>query len=125
MHPVTDVHLLWVARDALHASVPAPWVEGLDMRERLYYYNTVTEETLREHPLDEYYRQLYLHHAGRESLLDDAGAPAEGQSIRAMPSPNPNPNPNPNPSPNPKPNPNPNPGQGQRQQLRARRQELP
>ena len=85
MHPVTDVHLLWVARDALHASVPAPWVEGLDMRERLYYYNTVTEETLREHPLDEYYRQLYLHHAGRESLLDDAGTLAEGSTIRAMP----------------------------------------
>ena len=81
MHPVTDVHLLWVARDALHASVPAPWVEGLDMRERLYYYNTVTEETLREHPLDEYYRQLYLHHAGRESLLDDAGTLAEGSTI--------------------------------------------
>ena len=35
---------------------------------RLYYYNTVTEETLREHPLDEYYRQLYLHHAGRLGL---------------------------------------------------------
>ena len=42
MHPVDDVHLLWIARDALHASVPAPWVEGLDMRERLYYYNTVS-----------------------------------------------------------------------------------
>ena len=35
MDPVADVHLLWIARDALHASVPAPWVEGLDMRERL------------------------------------------------------------------------------------------
>ena len=34
MDPVADVHLLWIARDALHASVPAPWVEGLDMRER-------------------------------------------------------------------------------------------
>ena len=86
MHPVHDAHLLWIARDALHATVPAPWVEGLDMRGRLYYFNTTTEETLREHPLDEYYRQLYLHHMGKPSLLDDAGGLADGTSaIRALP----------------------------------------
>ena len=73
MHPARDAQLLWIARDTLHASVPSPWVEGLDMRDRLYYYNTTTEETLREHPLDEYYRQLYAHHTGQPSLLDDAG----------------------------------------------------
>ena len=62
MDPDADGRLLWIARDALHASVPEPWVEGLDLRNRLYYHNTVTRETLREHPLDEYYRQLYLSH---------------------------------------------------------------
>jgi len=64
MDPEVDAHLLWIARDALHAPVPKPWIEGLDMRGRLYYYNSVTEETFREHPMDEYYRLLYLEATG-------------------------------------------------------------
>ena len=84
MDPDADGRLLWIARDALHASVPEPWVEGLDLRNRLYYHNTVTRETLREHPLDEYYRQLYLSHKGEPSALDGA-APDSPVLLRALP----------------------------------------
>ena len=50
MDPIRDVALLWIASDALHASVPEPWIEGLDMRGRLYYYNTVTGNTTWDKP---------------------------------------------------------------------------
>ncbi|KAJ1619312.1 hypothetical protein T492DRAFT_890520, partial [Pavlovales sp. CCMP2436] len=35
----TDAGLLWIAKDALHALVPEPWLESVDMRGRLYYVN--------------------------------------------------------------------------------------
>lgn len=60
-----DKALLWIAREALYAPVPEPWVEGKDLRGHLYYQNEVTHQTLREHPLDEYYRQLYYQKKGK------------------------------------------------------------
>jgi len=60
-----DAGLLWIAEQALFAQVPEPWAEALDRRGHLYYYNEVTQQTLREHPLDEYHRQLYYRHRGQ------------------------------------------------------------
>ena len=45
------------------------------MRERLYYYNTVTLETQREHPLDAHHRQLYEHHAALMRAGGGSGSP--------------------------------------------------
>eukprot|EP00962_Isochrysis_galbana_P024071 scaffold7356_cov88-Isochrysis_galbana.AAC.3 len=79
MNAVAHKQLLWIARDALHAPVPEPWIEGLDMRGRLYYYNAATEETLRAHPMDEYYRLLYLEATGGADFSEGAGAWAPGR----------------------------------------------
>jgi hypothetical protein len=84
MNAAADKQLLWIARDALHAPVPAPWIEGLDMRGRLYYYNAATEETLRAHPMDEYYRLLYLEATGGADYAAGCGGWGRRDSNSSM-----------------------------------------
>ncbi|XP_022673341.1 centrosomal protein of 164 kDa-like isoform X2 [Varroa jacobsoni] len=53
--------LLWIARCALTAAVPPPWLPVEDTTAdpaRVYYYNTVTAESCWEHPLDAYYKMF-------------------------------------------------------------------
>ena len=60
MEPKEDADLLWIAEEALTAGEPEGWEEQMDPNGNLYYRNTVTGQSSRQHPLDEYYQNLYL-----------------------------------------------------------------
>ena len=76
MDPVEDGDLLWIAEQARNAPLPAPWSEHQDEGGNTYYYNSATDDSVWEHPLDEYYRNLYRKH--KQEILDrgagDAGS---------------------------------------------------
>lgn len=74
MDPVFDSHLLWVAEEALTAPLPSHWTEHIDDDDFPYYYNNETDVSTRQHPLDEYYKSLYLKMAGKEELKKFGGA---------------------------------------------------
>ena len=60
MEPTEDTDLLWIAEEALTAGEPEGWSEQMDPNGNLYYYNDTTGQSSRQHPLDEYYQNLYL-----------------------------------------------------------------
>ena len=60
MEPKEDADLLWIAEEALTAGEPEGWEEQMDPNGNLYYRSTVTGQSSRQHPLDEYYQNLYL-----------------------------------------------------------------
>ena len=60
MEPNEDADLLWIAEEALTAGEPEGWEEQMDPNGNLYYRNSVTAQSSRQHPLDEYYQNLYL-----------------------------------------------------------------
>ena len=60
MEPTEDTDLLWIAEEALTAGEPEGWTEQMDPNGNLYYYNATTGQSSRQHPLDEYYQNLYL-----------------------------------------------------------------
>merc|ERR1719424_656344 len=60
MEPTEDTDLLWIAEEALTAGEPKGWTEQMDPNGNLYYYNATTGQASRQHPLDEYYQNLYL-----------------------------------------------------------------
>ena len=60
MDPKADADLLWIAEEALTAGEPEGWEEQMDPNGNLYYRSTVTGQSSRQHPLDEYYQNLYL-----------------------------------------------------------------
>jgi hypothetical protein len=62
MDPVEDGELLWIAEQARNAPLPAPWSEHQGEDGNTYYYNSATDDSVWEHPLDEYYRNLYHKH---------------------------------------------------------------
>jgi len=55
-----DSHLLWIAQEALRAPLPENWKASTDQQGRTVYTNFVTQLQTFEHPMDEYYRYLYL-----------------------------------------------------------------
>ena len=60
MEPKEDADLLWIAEEALTAGEPEGWEEQMDPNGNLYYRNQTTGQSSRQHPLDEYYQNLYL-----------------------------------------------------------------
>ncbi|XP_058974600.1 centrosomal protein of 164 kDa isoform X2 [Musca domestica] len=57
--PVKEPHLLHLAKEGLMRPLPANWqLCSADEIGDPYYYNVKTKNTQREHPLNEYYRQL-------------------------------------------------------------------
>ena len=60
MEPTEDTDLLWIAEEALTAGEPEGWTEQMDPNGNLYYWNATTGMSSRQHPLDEYYQNLYL-----------------------------------------------------------------
>ena len=54
-----DEDFLWIAAEAYDAEVPAPWKEFFDDSGEVYFHNTRTGDSSRDHPLDHYYRILY------------------------------------------------------------------
>jgi hypothetical protein len=55
-----DKDLLWIAVDAMTAKLPEHWVEVKPETGQSYFYFKRTGHTQWEHPLDEYYRGLYI-----------------------------------------------------------------
>ncbi len=57
-----DVHkdLMWIAAESLFAEPTPPWREVYSSTGEAYFFNSATGTTMWEHPLDEYYRDLYL-----------------------------------------------------------------
>ena len=60
MDPKEDADLLWIASEALTAAEPEGWAEQMDPNGNVYYFNETTGQSSRQHPLDEYYQNLYL-----------------------------------------------------------------
>ena len=60
MDPIEDCAFLWIAEQALVAPLPDDWSEHMDAEGNVYYYNVVTDESSWEHPMDQYYRNLFL-----------------------------------------------------------------
>jgi hypothetical protein len=63
-----DVHLLWIAEEALRAPLPEHWEATVDQFGRPQYKNKINQSVSLEHPMDEYYRYLYL----KKKLESDA-----------------------------------------------------
>ena len=72
MDPIVDINLLWIAEEALSASLPEGWQEHHDNGGNVFYYNSLTNVSSWEHPLDDYYRQLYL--KLKKILIDNRAA---------------------------------------------------
>mmetsp|Transcript_18645 Transcript_18645/g.43590 ORF Transcript_18645/g.43590 Transcript_18645/m.43590 type:complete len:378 (-) Transcript_18645:73-1206(-) len=53
-----DGDLLWVAREAFEAPLPASWSEHMDEESRVYFFNQVTQQSSWSHPMDEVFREL-------------------------------------------------------------------
>ena len=55
-----DAHLMYIAADALTAPIPPPWREYETPDGYVYYVNTKTGKSSWEHPLDSFYKNMYL-----------------------------------------------------------------
>ena len=54
-----DEPLLWIAAEAYDAPLPDNWTEHFDWQGKVYFFCKDTDTVSRDHPLDEFYRQLY------------------------------------------------------------------
>lgn len=72
MDPIADVNLLWIAEEALCAALPEGWGEYTDAEGNPFYYHATTGVSTWEHPLDEYYRSLFM--KLKKILIDNRAA---------------------------------------------------
>ena len=54
-----DADLLYIAEEGLKAPVPEPWKAFSNEAEEIYYTNTITNQVIFDHPLDEVYRKKF------------------------------------------------------------------
>jgi len=91
MDPAKDESLLWIAIEAYDAPLPENWTEHFDWEGKVYFYNNATDQVSRDHPLDEFYRQLYVAYkkAGGghkdEAATREAAAAAAKQAMANRP----------------------------------------
>eukprot|EP00826_Nyctotherus_ovalis_P053365 TRINITY_DN6921_c0_g1_i1.p1 TRINITY_DN6921_c0_g1~~TRINITY_DN6921_c0_g1_i1.p1 ORF type:complete len:137 (+),score=24.30 TRINITY_DN6921_c0_g1_i1:156-566(+) len=64
----TDPEFLWIAREGLKASVPHPWRPCRTSEGDIYYFNFETNQSSWEHPLDQYYKDLYKSEKEKKTL---------------------------------------------------------
>lgn len=93
--PDAEPHLLALVEEALLADIPEGWEQGETEDGTLYYFNTATEESIWEHPLDAHYRELIQtkksEHAAASSSRtssrssSDSAAATESSSAKAEP----------------------------------------
>lgn len=79
-----DTELLWIAREGLRAPLPAPWkpCEIIDTNE-IFYFNFETGESVWDHPVDEFYKEMYRSHS--EEAKRKAEAPKRIVTLQATP----------------------------------------
>jgi len=58
LDPDLDADLLWVAQEAFAAPLPAGWTDHVDAEGRVYFCNTVTQQSSWLHPTDIVFREL-------------------------------------------------------------------
>jgi hypothetical protein len=54
-----DKELLWIAKEAMAAALPAGWTQHEDKDGFVFFYNAATEQSTYEHPMDDFYRKVY------------------------------------------------------------------
>ena len=47
---------MWIAKQALQTAIPTPWIECQTDDADVFYYNTVTKESVWDHPYDSFYK---------------------------------------------------------------------
>ncbi|DAZ95044.1 TPA: hypothetical protein N0F65_002778 [Lagenidium giganteum] len=82
--PDAEPELMVLVQEALLADVPEGWEQGETDDGTLYYFNTETEESIWEHPLDGHYRELIQ--AKKTELASTVVT-----AVEAAPSPTPSP----------------------------------
>ncbi|KAM6052201.1 uncharacterized protein VSU04_011642 [Chlamydotis macqueenii] len=65
--PEKEPELMWLAREAIRAPLPAEWKPCQDSMGKIYYFNFATGQSTWDHPCDLHYRQLVIQE--REKLL--------------------------------------------------------
>eukprot|EP00899_Mesostigma_viride_P016433 jgi/Mesvir1/24791/Mv22043-RA.1 len=60
MDATADPHLMWIAEEAYDAPLPEPWTEHYDEDGMVYFFNQEARVVSRDHPLDDFYRELYM-----------------------------------------------------------------
>lgn len=71
--PDTESHLMALVQEALLAELPEDWEQGETDDGTLYYFNSMTDESIWEHPLDAQYRALIA----IKKIEHEAPAPAD------------------------------------------------
>jgi len=74
MDPAADRDLLWIAHQALNATLPSEWTEHEDSDGNQYFFNATTKQSSWEHPLDDYFRRLYAQHKKQRAAAAADGA---------------------------------------------------
>ena len=98
MEPTRDKALLWIARSALEAPLPAGWAEAEDDDGTRYFYERESGKTSWNLPSDDYYRQVVW-----ATLKGVRVRATLGSALRPPPPPPPSPHSHPHPSPAPSP----------------------
>ncbi|TYZ58879.1 hypothetical protein PybrP1_007156 [[Pythium] brassicae (nom. inval.)] len=76
--PDAEAHLMALVEEALLADVPDGWEQGETEDGTLYYFNTDSEESIWEHPLDAHYRELIR--TKKQAHTDTGGAASSATS---------------------------------------------
>lgn len=50
--------MLWIAKEGLKAPLPEPWKPCRTPKGEIYYFNFQTNESIWEHPCDQYYKKV-------------------------------------------------------------------
>eukprot|EP00667_Euglena_gracilis_P025455 EG_transcript_29895 len=70
--------LLWIAKEALMATLPPNWRACRDQNGGVYYFNFATGDSLWDHPMDAHYRQLFEQE--KQKLQPGSPAAARGDA---------------------------------------------
>ncbi len=72
---MTDMDIIWIAEDALRAPLPGlEWTIKHDNAGRIFFHNTLTNESKWDHPLDYHFRKLRDSHRKYDSNDDKNNA---------------------------------------------------
>ena len=73
---MTDMDIVWIAEDALRAPLPGlEWTIKHDSAGRIFFHNTLTNESKWDHPLDYHFRKLRDNHRKYDSNDDKNNVP--------------------------------------------------